>query len=563
MSHDLDDCPPWQGGRSVSRLALPALALVVAAGLALRCHGLSERSLWYDEAFSWRLTTFPWGEMVGRSMGDAHPPLYYVLLKAWCLVFGTSVPAMRALSVVLGGVTLIATFGFCAGAGARAPGGPRGLALFAAALVAVSAFQAHWAWEVRMYTLGTALLALSSWALFVAVGASSRRRTKWAAYGFVTLLFAYTHYYALFSIAAQLLFLLGYGLAARRPAAGAGGGRARLGGGAVALSVVALGWLPWLPVFLRQRGQLLADFWLKPESWGSQVLDACYRMFLYADTGGHVAPAWAWSALAACLAGLAFLAWRATAAERYVVAMAGAPVALAALAAASGGGVVYFRYLLFAHLFLLVALAMIVWRVRVLAVRGVLAGLLLFNGLVIYAGFVQALDLGRRGGARAATEYVNGNRRAGESVVVCFPQFYLSVLYYSTDPGAVRLYNGGHDIASYEGASVIRAEEIVGPEQLGAIRQGTVWVLDTGGWRRFPVSLPENWEEVTTRQFVEVRGEGGVILATQYRVLPPGANAGASPRAAAPAEPGAAGPGPPFRGCAAAAPRGLSMETLR
>jgi hypothetical protein len=46
-----------------------------------------------------------------------------------------------------------------------------------------------------------------------------------------------------------------------------------------------------------------------------------------------------------------FLAWRATAAEWYVLMMATAPVALAVLLALSSIGVDHLRHLLFGHLF--------------------------------------------------------------------------------------------------------------------------------------------------------------------------------------------------------------------
>ena len=59
-----------------------------------------------------------------------------------------------------------------------------------------------------MYSLGAALVAFSSWALFRAIR-SPRQKAPWGLYGALTLLLLYTHYYALFSVAAQALFLVG------------------------------------------------------------------------------------------------------------------------------------------------------------------------------------------------------------------------------------------------------------------------------------------------------------------------------------------------------------------
>src|SRR5207302_9790290 len=101
----------------------------------------------------------------------------------------------------------------------------------------------------------------------------------WATYGVVTLLFAYTHYCALFSLAAQAVFLAGYLVRTR-------GGRLALFGRALfAYGVVAAGWLPWLPVFLGQRAQAGAapgSAW----SWGG-FCAAFYQMFLYPESAAE------------------------------------------------------------------------------------------------------------------------------------------------------------------------------------------------------------------------------------------------------------------------------------
>src|SRR5262245_16564124 len=78
------------------------LGALVLIGLGIRGHDLSARSLWFDEAFCWRLTEFPIPEMIRRVGLDNHPPLYFLLLKGWTSVFGESTMALRSLSVLLG-----------------------------------------------------------------------------------------------------------------------------------------------------------------------------------------------------------------------------------------------------------------------------------------------------------------------------------------------------------------------------------------------------------------------------------------------------------------------------
>src|SRR5262249_55883844 len=145
-----------------------------------------------------------------------HPPLYYFVLKAWTGLFGTSVVAFRSLSVLFGALTIVGMHLFTAEAFAdredlgTAGKKAQGLGLFVACLVATSIFQARYAVEARMYSLGTALVAFSSWSLLIALQANSGRLWKWLLFALISVLFLYTHNYALFSLVAQALFVIGY-----------------------------------------------------------------------------------------------------------------------------------------------------------------------------------------------------------------------------------------------------------------------------------------------------------------------------------------------------------------
>ncbi len=80
---------PWQR-TSWHQLGLPALVLL---GLLLRLPYLTERSLWFDEACSWRTASFGLAEMLDHVRQNVHPPLYYLGVTVlplrrngyWCL----------------------------------------------------------------------------------------------------------------------------------------------------------------------------------------------------------------------------------------------------------------------------------------------------------------------------------------------------------------------------------------------------------------------------------------------------------------------------------------------
>ena len=60
------------------------LLLIIVVAVGLRLFGLSDLSLWYDEAVSFTRANETLADVVRiTSEGDAHPPGYYVLLHYW------------------------------------------------------------------------------------------------------------------------------------------------------------------------------------------------------------------------------------------------------------------------------------------------------------------------------------------------------------------------------------------------------------------------------------------------------------------------------------------------
>ena len=59
------------------------LAGVTLLALGVRLFGLSNQSVWFDEAVSVGLGALPVPDMVKASTADVNPPLYYLLLHVW------------------------------------------------------------------------------------------------------------------------------------------------------------------------------------------------------------------------------------------------------------------------------------------------------------------------------------------------------------------------------------------------------------------------------------------------------------------------------------------------
>lgn len=160
--------------------------------LALRLWRLGWHDMWSDEGFTLWMAGLDLPSMMKVLERDAHPPLVYLGLKAWCALFGgpdaTGDFAARLPFALAGVGTVAATWWM-----ARPLVGP-GAALGAAGCVAVSQTALAMDQEVRFY----AFLPLLS---TLALGALERR--SWRGYALALSLGLYTHYLMGFVLLAQ------------------------------------------------------------------------------------------------------------------------------------------------------------------------------------------------------------------------------------------------------------------------------------------------------------------------------------------------------------------------
>ncbi len=235
-----------------SGLVLAALLIIITLlALGLRLYRLDNQSLWYDEGFSVYLAGMDIDEITARTAGDIQPPLYYYLLHGWIQLFGDTEWALRALSVLFGVFTVPLIY-----AVAQILFRSRLAGLLAALLVAVSPLHIWYGQEVRMYTMLTFLCLLSSYLLLLAI------RTKrewaipilWAAYAAANVAALYTHYFALFILASQAVYVLAVLVVQRfRPL------HLLLGSLASAIATLLL-YLPWMPYLFTRYGAD-ASYW--------------------------------------------------------------------------------------------------------------------------------------------------------------------------------------------------------------------------------------------------------------------------------------------------------------
>jgi hypothetical protein len=61
---------------------------------------LDAQSIWWDEGISLHLAGLPWQDILQNRAANIHPPLYFLLLKTWTLLAGTTPFAARYLSTL-------------------------------------------------------------------------------------------------------------------------------------------------------------------------------------------------------------------------------------------------------------------------------------------------------------------------------------------------------------------------------------------------------------------------------------------------------------------------------
>lgn len=165
-----------------------------------------------------------------------HPPLYFLMARAWLQTFGSSLRASRSLAALLSLLALPLMYGLGLELFASRPA-----ALLATALLAVSPFDVLFAQTARQYSLLTAAVIGSSYVLLRAL-----RLKTWKNWGLYTLACAlglYTHPF-------MLLTLIGQGVYVGLLSLGRREGRAAVLKYLLAIAGALILYSPWLIVLL-------------------------------------------------------------------------------------------------------------------------------------------------------------------------------------------------------------------------------------------------------------------------------------------------------------------------
>jgi 4-amino-4-deoxy-L-arabinose transferase-like glycosyltransferase len=192
------------GDKGFSAPAVAAFVFVAVVFIAGRLWRLTSYGLFGDELFSLWAAQHDWSGLLAAVINDIdHPPLFYLLLKAWMMVGGESALWLKLFPVLISIAAIIPFFLLC-----------RELKMTAAAinlaiaLMAVNAYLILYSQELRMYSLLLFFTTASLW-LFVKFFNAARSEKKILLALFAAnLLLVYTHYYGWLVVGVEFLFLI-------------------------------------------------------------------------------------------------------------------------------------------------------------------------------------------------------------------------------------------------------------------------------------------------------------------------------------------------------------------
>lgn len=409
---------------------------------------------------------------------NTHAPLYFVLLKCWTGCWGDSLIALRVLNVLLAVVTL---------------------PMIAMLLFAVSPFQVRVASEVRMYPLMALAVVFSSWML-LRVLLRPEQPWRWIVFSLAAMLTMYVHYFGLFLVAGQFLFLSFWAVRrfyrAKTATGVQTGSRSDAGLLVMAVAMVGSGWLAWLPVFLDQRRRVAGQWWTQPLAtrdliaggveWVAsvRVFEASHGMIAMAVFVGSVAVA-------------ARLIWLRNVTAIYLGCGFLFPIMMAIVYSSVGSNLMVPRYFVGSHV---LGLAVAIASIAFCWLRYMVFSFMVLLSVAAQVTHLGEEDVWNRLGIRAAVASVEYGLRDTEMVVVDSSLIYFPASFYASERNRWRLWEGTNGITFSTGLPVLQASDRVRGYDFHDPSYDGLWVVSSGNQQIF-MAGPE-WD-VIDREFFD------------------------------------------------------------
>jgi hypothetical protein len=183
---------------------LSLLGLIVITGFALRINGYVRYSSWIDEIYSACQASNPALPFTNTFGDPGNPPLYFILLRLWFVLFGWTEESGRLFSVFTGTAAIISLYVMVKRFADKKS------AFLAAAYMALSAYLIGYSQEMRAYILEVFLVSIAAHRFLIIIQERELSPKNLIWYIIPSILLVNTHYYGSLFVFASFLFYIAY-----------------------------------------------------------------------------------------------------------------------------------------------------------------------------------------------------------------------------------------------------------------------------------------------------------------------------------------------------------------
>lgn len=167
--------------------------VIIVIGMIYLSLSVLNNNIWFDEAYSVGLANHNIVDLCKIAAHDVHPVLYYIILRIFVVIFSKSMIVYRIVSLIPMYILLIFGYTHISKEFGKKVG------IYFSFLMSFTPILVHYSTQIRMYSWAMLFVTLTA---FYAYKVIKYKDTKsWVVFSIFGVLSAYTHYYALFTIA--------------------------------------------------------------------------------------------------------------------------------------------------------------------------------------------------------------------------------------------------------------------------------------------------------------------------------------------------------------------------
>lgn len=492
-----------------NKIAVIFLSFILIIINILKMRKLTVMSLWHDESFSALLVQYNLNEMIKRIILDVHPPLYYLMLRAWSFIFTNSLFSIRMFSVLFGALSVIALYFFAERAFKN-----RKLAFITSTLLALSSFQIQYDIEARMYTLGAFFLIISSYFLIRAL--EEKKWLWWILYSLSAVASIYTHYYAIFWILAQAIFFTGLIIkqSGINPLKWLKNKTFLMGKVSYLLSVILF--LPWIGPFLSQLKQVSDAYWIPPMNIWS-IPNTFLSMTIGTSTDPSQFPHFLIAIMIFVLCAVIFFFKSQMNQEKWFIFLLLILPFLFSFLLSLKTSIYLDRYFIFALPFYIVFLSVVFFSIKKKHIKNGVIVLAILGTAISFPTRWSFFKIEKRPGMAAAAQLINKEVEVGDKIFVGSSFVFFTFKYYNQTQIKPLLY-APDTLYHFSGTAILDEEEIISDFHEAVEKNDVVWIINTTGFGDHQPTVPINWIKIKENGFEDIYDYRGWIMVTKYLI---------------------------------------------